>query len=334
MKEWFNNMPEKDRALIFTQVGAIKNLPPAAIEKDWWAMLALRAIFTSKYHESLVFKGGTSLSKAWGLIERFSEDIDLGMDRSFFGFEENLTQTKVKKLRKKTLRFVIDTFQHHLSEVLSERGVKEFDVGTADFRDSDTDPLAIILKYKSLTEDVDYLKPNIIIEISARSLREPQENREVVSFIGEEFNDKDFADQPIAIPTVLPTRTLLEKIFLLHEEFQKPADREINSKRMTRHLYDISRIMDTEYLDAALKDQSLYDTIVIHRQMLTNISWVDYSKHDRKTIDFIPPATEMDKWRADYKSMQESMIYGESESFEDLIHKLKGLRERINNSEV
>ena len=67
MKEWFN-MSREDRGLIFIQVGVKKNLPPAAIEKDWWAMLALRTIFSSKYQESLVFKGGTSLSKAWGLM--------------------------------------------------------------------------------------------------------------------------------------------------------------------------------------------------------------------------------------------------------------------------
>lgn len=67
--------------------------------------------------------------------------------------------------------------------------------------------------------------------------------------------------------------------------------------------------------------------------MLTNISWIDYAKHSKQTIDFIPPESEMAKWRADYISMQESMIYGESESFDDLIAKLKGLRERLNSSE-
>lgn len=101
---------------------------------------------------------------------------------------------------------------------------------------------------------------------------------------------------------------------------------------MTRHLYDISRIMDTDYLDAAVEDKVLYDTIVKHREMLANITWVDYSQHARQTIDFIPPESEIGKWRQDYKDMQESMIYGESETFDDLINKLKGLRERLQSS--
>jgi len=241
-------MSREDRGLIFIQVGVKKNLPPAAIEKDWWVMLALRTIFSSKYQESLVFKGGTSLSKAWGLIERFSEDIDLAMDRSFFGFEGDLGRKQVTRLRKASCKFVDKEFKQYLNKVLIENGVKEFKIITVDFERSDTDPLTIELKYESLTEKLDYLKPSILIEISARALREPLENRDIVSFIGEEYIDQKFADKPIAIPTVLPSRTLLEKVFLLHEEFQKPKGRKINSERMTRHLYDISRIMDTEFL--------------------------------------------------------------------------------------
>lgn len=99
MKEWFN-LPENDRKLIIDQVSNKTNLLPAVIEKDWWVMIALRAIFNTEFAQYLVFKGGTSLSKVWEIIERFSEDIDLAIDRSFFNFEGNLKRKQVTRLRK------------------------------------------------------------------------------------------------------------------------------------------------------------------------------------------------------------------------------------------
>ena len=330
MEEWFK-LSEEDRKIVINQVSSKAGLLPAAIEKDWWVMITLNAIYRSEYAKHLVFKGGTSLSKSYGLIERFSEDIDLAIDRSFFKFGGDLNPKEVTRLRKAACKFIVEVFIEKLSVILTEMKVMEFTLNHVEFERSDTDPLAIELNYKPLTEKVDYLIPRILIEISSRSLRDPFEDRELISFIGKDYPELPFADKPITVPTVLPTRTLLEKIFLLHEEFQKPAGREIKSKRMTRHLYDISKLMDTKYMEDALSDRELYNNIVKHREMLTNVSWVDYSKHTPKDINFIPPAAEIDKWKKDYAAMKESMFYGETESFENLIKKLKKLNDRINN---
>ena len=330
MKEWFN-LPENDRKLIIDQVSNKTNLLPAAIEKDWWVMIALRAIFNTEFAQYFVFKGGTSLSKAWGIIERFSEDIDLAIDRSFFNFEGNLKRKQVTRLRKASCKFINEEFQQKLIDSLNNNGVRDFEIGMVDFERSDTDPLTIELKYKSFAKEVNYLKPKVLIEISSRSLKKPFENRNIISFIGETYSDQSFADKPIKIPTVLPTRTFLEKIFLLHEEFQKPKGRNIRSERMTRHLYDISKLMDTEFFEQALNNKELYDTIVHHREMLAKISWVDYSKHTPQNISFLPPESVIDEWRKDYSAMQESMFYGETESFDNLIKKLKGLNQRLNS---
>jgi predicted nucleotidyltransferase component of viral defense system len=90
MKEWFN-LVEADRKEIIIQTSVEIGLPPAAIEKDLWIIIALKAIFNTNFSSHLVFKGGPSLSKTWGIIERFSEDIDLAIDRKFFGFDGGLT---------------------------------------------------------------------------------------------------------------------------------------------------------------------------------------------------------------------------------------------------
>ncbi len=329
MKAWFE-LSEDDRRIIINQVSAKTGLLPVAVEKDLWVMIALQAIFSTEIAEHLVFKGGTSLSKAWGIIERFSEDIDLAIDRSFFGFEGELNRTQVKNLRKASCKYVDEKFHKLFKEALLSNGVKEFELSVTEFEVSDTDPLALELRYNSLVEEQEYLQPRILIEISSRSLIEPFEKRELSSLISEIYPEQTFVAKSILVPTVLPTRTLIEKMFLLHEEFQKPKDRKISSDRMTRHLYDISRLMDTEYLEKAISDEELYNTIINHRKKLTRISWVDYTSHNYKTLSFIPPKEIIDEYEKDYMAMQESMFYGETESFKNLIAKLKKLNKRIN----
>lgn len=233
MREWFKQS-RKDRTDIINQVSAATGLIPTAIEKDLWVMIALRAVFQLRCAKDLVFKGGTSLSKAWGLIERFSEDIDLGLHRSFFGYSGNLTRSAVKSLRKASCSFITGSLLKDLTKQLESDGIIDFEIEISNIDESDTDPVAIALKYSSLTERIEYLRPQIIIEISSRSLRDPFEMREIQSLVGQQYPNLDFADKPILIPTVMPSRTFLEKIFLLHEEFQKPENRVIRSNRMTR----------------------------------------------------------------------------------------------------
>ncbi|TYA89206.1 nucleotidyl transferase AbiEii/AbiGii toxin family protein [Seonamhaeicola marinus] len=332
MEAWFN-LSEGDRKIIINQTSIKTGLLPVAVEKDLWVMIALQAIFSTEIAEHIVFKGGTSLSKAWGIIERFSEDIDLAIDRSFFGFEGDLTRTQVKNLRKASCNYIDQEFHKLLEEALINNGVKEFELEVTDFEESDTDPLALELRYKSLVEEQEYLQPRILIEISSRSLIEPYENKSLSSLISQVYPEQDFIDEAIMVPTVMPTRTLIEKMFLLHEEFQKPKGRKIRSERMTRHLYDISRLMDTEYLESAIHDKELYNTIIEHRSKLTKISWVDYALHEYKTLNFIPPEDVIKDYEKDYAAMQESMFYGATESFENLMEKLRTLNDLINSLE-
>ncbi len=329
MKKWFV-ISEKERLEIINQVSVRVGISPTAIEKDLWVIMVLNAIFQTEYKDHLIFKGGTSLSKDWNIIDRFSEDIDLAIDRSYFGFTGDLNKSQVRKLRKTSCEFISTSFFKKLEIQLKEKEVNDFEINVEDLKDSDTDPIAISINYKSLTEKVEYIQPRILVELSSRSLRDPFINKELQSFIGQSFPDEDFVDSPIVIPTAAPHKTLLEKIFLLHEEFQKPRDKEIRSHRMTRHLYDIERLMDSEFLEEALNNDELYLTILKHREMLTNISWVDYKTHLPGTLSFIPPESEIEKWKEDYKKMQESMFYGETSTFDRLLEKLKSLQDRIN----
>jgi hypothetical protein len=147
--------------------------------------------------------------------------------------------------------------------------------------------------------------------------------------VAENYPGQPFADLPITIPTVNPERTFLEKIFLLHEEFQKsPGKRRVDG--LSRHLYDIEILNRTDYAVIALNNPDLYNTIVAHRSKFSRISGVDFANHRPDKITFIPPDTVLPDWEADYNEMKENMIYGEALPFSELIEKLKVLRSRIN----
>lgn len=104
----------------------------------------------------------------------------------------------------------------------------------------------------------------------------------------------------------------------------------MRAERLSRHLYDVEAIMDTEYGQEALSDKDLYIDIVNHRKHLTKISEIDYKKHMPGSINLIPPVESIKKWESDYSNMQESMIYGESVSFKELINRMRELMTRIN----
>ncbi|HLO81417.1 MAG TPA: nucleotidyl transferase AbiEii/AbiGii toxin family protein [Chitinophagaceae bacterium] len=330
IQEWLK-LTDQTRRNIFGETAAAIGLPPAAVEKDWWIVRTLELVFETSIASYTVFKGGTSLSKAWGLIDRFSEDIDLALDRKYLGIEKpdsEMTGSQVSKLRKLSGKFITEKYFPELTEKFNAAGLK-VNVQVAEVKSDDQDPLIIEVYYQSLTDPITYLQPRVLIEVGSRSLIEPYEERSFTSMVGEKYKGQEFADENILIPSVNPQRTFLEKIFLLHEEFQLPAEK-IRVERKSRHLYDLEKLMDTDYAIAALTNRELYDIIVEHRKKLTPLRGIDYANHTPDKINPIPPDAIIGAWEKDYQIMQESMLFNPSLSFEQLILRIKTLKERIN----
>ncbi|MEO6721932.1 MAG: nucleotidyl transferase AbiEii/AbiGii toxin family protein [Ferruginibacter sp.] len=327
--EWLKISPER-RIEILNQASNNTGLPAIAIEKDWWVTVALRASFALGYSQHIVFKGGTSLSKGWNLIERFSEDIDLAIDRKFFGFEGDISKSQIKNLRKKSCKFISTTFLEDLAQQFTEWAViDECKLNAQPINDSDKDPQVIEIHYNSVFDKSDYLPQRVLIEVSSRSLMEPSDNREINSILSAAFPNQAFATEAFSISTVLPQRTFLEKIFLLYEEFSQDTTK-IRSDRLSRHLYDLEKLMDTEHGKAATADTELYKGIVIHREKFNPLRGLDYSDHIPSRIKIIPPDTVIKEWEKDYQTMTENMIYGEPLKFSPLINRIIELQKRIN----
>lgn len=294
-------------------------------------------MFSLPYAKHLSFKGGTSLSKCWHLIDRFSEDIDIAIDREYLGFYGTLSKTQISdKLRRATCSFVRKTMQHNLAEQLCKNGIAEdkFQVNVDITPISTTDPETININYDSvLTLSIDgenglYVLPKIKVEVSGRSMSEPMSEVSLDSMIDQVYPKAPFAEPKFNVRAVLPERTFLEKIFLLHEEFAKPKDL-IRVERMSRHMYDIGQMLKTPIAEKAIHDEQLYAQIVEHRRTFVGLHGFDYDTLYPATLNIIPPYSIIDQWEADYENMRLHMIYGESVSFEKLVNNLKELNDKI-----
>ena len=239
----------------------------------------LFALFKTKVAKYLLFKGETSLSKGWNIINRFSEDIDLALGREFFLKEKQLTcaqcstNTQIHHLREKGQDYIFGEFKEDLQKQLMTLGlnvkvIAENELpdenGKTKTVDHDKDPSVIYIQYPSLYQnETTYATPVVKIEISVLSMDEPFEMKRISSLIEQVFPDEDVDSDIVQhIKTVSPARTFLEKAFLLCEEYQKKTPR---TYRMSRHLYDLEKLSHTPYMEMALNDSDLYYDIVEHR---------------------------------------------------------------------
>ena len=327
----FHKLKQSEREAIFNEIATFEGMKPFAVEKDWWVSLTLEIIFQMGISTHLVFKGGTSLSKAWKLINRFSEDIDLAIDMDFFITPtKNWSKSERTRLRKKAGKYSTEIFFQQLQQEFNQRGYSELKFKIIETNESDKDPRILEIFYPNIIGlETDYILPRVQIDVSCRSLREPYTIKMLGSLVDEVYKDKDFAEPLFAVPTVIPERTFLEKLFLLHEEFHRPSEK-MRVDRLSRHIYDVYHLTKAGIAKNAISDQELYETIVQHRYKFSKIGGVNYNTHNPKTVNPIPPENVINDWESDYTKMREDMIYEQNPpTFVDLIDCLKEIREQL-----
>ena len=340
----FIDLSKQDQIDVLDRVSTELNIKQReVIEKDWWVTAVLRALFELPYAEHLSFKGGTSLSKCWHLIDRFSEDIDIAIDREFLGFGGALSKTQISdKLRRSACSFVREKMQFDLAEQLEKDRIarNNYQVKVNVTPITTTDPEVIDVAYDSVVVDAltisatddsrKYILPKVKIEVSGRSMSEPVADVRINSMIDQIYPSAPFAESSFSVRAVLPERTFLEKIFLLHEEFAKPKDL-IRIERMSRHMYDIWKILKTPIAQKAIDDVALYEQVVEHRRIFIGLRGFDYDTLSPSTLNIIPPDHVIAHWRDDYENMRLHMIYGESIPFDELVEDLINLNKSLNS---
>ena len=313
---------------ILEQAAIKQGLPKQAIEKDLWVTAILQFLFSLPCAENLVFKGGTSLSKVWNLISRFSEDIDLAIDRAIFELEGDLTKKQVKKLRKASSLFVRDTLYQQLVEAINQTSLKDLcQIEPEPDGEGDStypEPRSIFIRYKSVFDDkLDYISPIVKVEAGARSLLEPYAETAITSMVEETLPTISTIIKDVKVKTAIAEKTFLEKAFLLHELFS--VNNMVEARRRSRHIYDLYMMMQQGIAEKAISNDELWQTIHHHRSTLNSMQGVDYTPDIRKRIQLVPPMECRDNWQSDYVDMVTAMIYGTHPSFDVLMESMRNL---------
>lgn len=327
----FIDIPADRQRQAINNVALKTELPPSSIEKDWWVTQVLKALHTLPYAEHIAFKGGTSLSKCWNLIARFSEDIDIALSREFLGFGGELSKTQISdKLRRAACSFVRGKMQYDVKEALLAHGIRQdvFSVDVVITPVTTVDPEVITVTYQSLYDVSPYIKNTVKLEISGRSMVDPVEKKFINAAIDAHFPNAPFAEEPFEVNAVIPERTFLEKVFLLHEEFHKDV---VRVERMSRHVYDLAMMMDSErkIADRAVNNEELYRTVLEHRRKFIGLKGFNYDELYTDTLCIVPDNEIAERWQEDYKFMGEHMIYGPVPSFKELVEKMTLLNDKI-----
>ena len=226
--------------------------------------------------------------------------------------------------------FVREKMQNDVREGLIAMGIApdKFSVHVNITPISTTDPEVIYVDYQSVLPNSEYIAHTVKVEVSGRSMHDPIQTVALQSQIDTILPQSAIVQPAFNVSVVVPERTFLEKVMLLHEEFAKPQT-DIRTSRMSRHLYDIYCMLHTDIAERALLDEQLYRSIVEHRRKFINLRDFDYDMLYPATLSILPPASVADLWRKDYENMQKTMIYGNSPTFDQLIESIIELQQMI-----
>ena len=288
----------------------------------------------SRWKNNIAFKGGTSLSKAYGLIERFSEDIDLILDWRVLGYDlnepwEERSNTRQdifnKDANTRAEAFLRDTF---LPSIVADL-TAELGESIKCFIDEE-DPQTVKIAYPNSFSDMSILQ-EIRLEIGALAAWTPVKLARITSYAAEQYG-RLFKQPSTDILTVLPERTFWEKVTILHREAFRAEGRPFPS-RYSRHYYDLYRMMKTQVKDNALADNDLLTRVVDFKDKFYRCPWARYDLAKRGTMRLMPPEYNLDNLRDDYEHMQ-NMLFGEKPRFEEILQGIEELEKNINENDA
>ena len=334
---WLINLNDASRLTSINEASRISGISAKAIEKDWWVTLSLKLLFNLPYARHFAFKGGTSLSKGWQLIDRFSEDIDISLSSEAVNIEyaEKPSKTFVEQLRRAGCFFTSNELMEALKAEFRNSQVPEilYSIEAESVRSDmpDTDPQTLYVNFISLFDPKPYLPDRVKIEFSVRSLKEPSIKRGMRSLMVTHFPNENYIEENCEILTIQPQRTLIEKMLLLHEEYNRDERGKMRTDRMSRHYYDLFQLGRQDFSSATLKDNDFIEEIIEHRKYYSRLKRFDYSTLKRGSIRIIPSDYVLKALEQDYEIMRAEMIYGHPPTFEEIIQSMKNLQDEINS---
>ncbi len=317
---------KEHRYQIFNDVAYNLKLRPFIVEKDFWVTWVLDKIFKdSELKSILCFKGGTSLSKAFGLIERFSEDIDLILSQNIVLYEgeklEQESNTKQsefnKKLETRAGVYISNTLKDKLNCILQPV--------CSVVNDSEDDHVLRVI-YPRVFDD-SYIQSDIKLEVGPLALWNPNEQYDIQSFVARSLPELNLST--VHVPTIKAVRTFWEKITILHHEHYRPETSAV-PPRYSRHYYDIFKMAKTDVKKDALQNIDLLKEVISFKKRFYPRGWAKYDEAKPGTLCLLPPLHSLSVLRSDYENMQ-NMIYGDQPDWNDILEYLAELEKEINS---
>ena len=329
----------RQRVQLFEQVAQQTGMEAVIVEKDFWVCWTLKELFRLPgIGEHLIFKGGTSLSKVFKIIERFSEDIDVSIDRTFLGFgganePEAGASNKEKQRRVDALKAAcqqkIATGLHPALNTAIKFRVAASEAWSLRNDEEDPDQQTLLFEYPSSFAPVSagYIRRAVKIELGARADHWPCEARTVTPYVVEQF-PQGFKAGSCTIKVLSAERTFWEKATILHAEFHRPADKPM-PERFSRHYCDFYELIRKGVSKSATTKPELLVRVAEHKSLFFRSSWAKYGEAAKGTLRLTPPAERLKALCEDYGKMQQ-MFFGQPPDFDSIIELLKQWESEFN----
>lgn len=320
-------LPAAQRSELFTETAARRGMTPAIAEKDFWVTWTLGKLFSHpELSRILMFKGGTSLSKVFGLIERFSEDIDLILDwRILTGEDPEAARSKAKQ--EKLNKEIDERGQAYIAGELSQQ-VAACVSPVCQCSINEGDHHILDIRYPKGFGDP-YLRPEVQLEIGPLASWLPFGEYTIRPYAAEVFPEV-FDQGECQVRAIKAERTFWEKATILHHEAHRPAGSP-QPPRQSRHYYDLAKMAASPVKEQALADLDLLASVVEFKKRFYPRGWAMYDLAKPGTLRLLPEGHVFASITADYRAMA-NMIFGEYLDLEVIMNGIKGLEDEINGT--
>lgn len=333
MKLEFLELPSNERRLYIEQAAIQRNVSPVIMEKDFWVCWLLDILFQSEFANSLVFKGGTSLSKVFSAINRFSEDIDLSLSPSFLKLPEaGPTRNQAHKWMEKAEQAcevavrnqIMSMLEAEVASVLGKSEQERFEF----LKDPSTHSPVLFFHYpSSQPTGFSYIKRSVKLEFGSLTDQQPTGYHKIQPWIAEIF-PKAFPNWQCEVMVLEIERSFWEKATILHAEYHRPLTKPMPD-RFSRHYADTAMLSKHPEAIKAINQHDLRNQVVLWKSQFFGSSWANYDLARPGTFRLVPKTERLPALRRDYQLMHD-MYLTEPVSFDDILSTLSDLEHRIN----
>jgi len=333
MKLRFLELAADERRLHFEQAAIQRNVSPVLVEKDFWVCWLLAVLFESEFADSLVFKGGTSLSKVFGVIDRFSEDIDLSLSPEFLQLPgAGTSRNQANKWMQNAEAACGHAVEVQIAPVLEAIVVSVLGQSAGRWlefvNDAVTNSPVLLFHYPSTQPPgFDYLKRSVKLEFGSLTDQQPTGRHSVRPFLANSLPDA-FPDWRCEVVALELERSFWEKATILHAEFHRSTDRP-TPDRFSRHYADTAALARHSAAATAIEQHELRDRVVAWKGQFFGSAWANYNLAKPGTFRLVPPAGRLPALRRDYEAMK-AMYLSEPLAFDEVMAVLAELEQRIN----